>query len=96
MPSYRVVLTIGALRPGVGPQAVAPAAADAAAQLTVVEATDIAVVAGTARVTVRYVADDEEIAVQVAEHTAAATNVTAAVQNWIVTERVGGSWVRVG
>ena len=96
MPSFRVVLTIGGLRPGVRPESVAPAAAAAAAELTMVEASDIAIVAGAARITVRYMADDAEIALQVAEHTAAAANGAAAVQTWKVTERVGGTWVRIG
>ena len=44
MPSYRVIMTIGALQPGVRPDAVLPAAAAAAAERTTVEASDLATV----------------------------------------------------
>ena len=94
MPSYRVVLTIGALRPGVAPQRILPIAADAARELTIVEANDLAVVAGEARITVRFEAEDAELALQIGEHVVAVTGSSAEVLRAIVTERVGGAWVR--
>jgi len=94
VPSYRVVLTIGALRPSVAPQRILPIAADAARELTIVEASDLAVVAGEARITVRFEAEDAELALQIGEHVVAVTGGSAEVLRAIVTERVGGAWVR--
>ena len=92
MPSFRVTLTIGDLRPGTDPRSVLPAAADAARELTVVEASEVNIVAGSARVTVRFSADDAEIARQVGHHIVASTNRVAAVARWAITQRVGGRW----
>jgi hypothetical protein len=94
MPSFRVTMTIGAVRPGVAPQSVAPAAADAGAQLTTVEASDVSVVSGAARLTVRFTADDAELARQIGAHIAAATDAAAQVIDWRLTERVGARWYR--
>ncbi|MDN4615891.1 hypothetical protein P5G50_15680 [Leifsonia sp. F6_8S_P_1B] len=94
MPSFRVIATVGLLRPGVPPTAVQPAAADAAAELTVVEASSIDVVRGEARLTVRFMADDVPGALHVAEHTVAALRALADVDAWRLTERVGGRWFR--
>lgn len=88
-------MIIGALRPGTRPESVLPAAAGAARELTVVEASDVAIVAGSARLTVRFMADDAEIAHQVGAHTVASTNTLAAVARWAITERVGGRWAAV-
>lgn len=52
MPSFRVTMTVGALRPGVPADRVLPSAADAAAELTTVEASSVNVVRGEARLTV--------------------------------------------
>ena len=73
MPSFRVTIAIGALRPGIAPATVLPAAAAAAATLTTVEASDLAVVAGSARLIVRFTAEDRELAEQVAAHVLAVT-----------------------
>lgn len=59
MPSYRVRMVVGDLRPGVDPATVLPAAADAAAALTAVEAQDVQVVRGEARITIRFEAPDD-------------------------------------
>jgi hypothetical protein len=95
MPSFRVTMTIGALRPGIAPDAVLPHAAAAATELTTVEASDVAVVSGQARVTVRFTADDRELAVQIADHVVAATDAVAQPVAHAVTERVKGRWLRV-
>ena len=58
MPSYRITITIGALRPGVEPPSVLPAAARAADELTTVEASDLGIVSGMPRIVVRFTADD--------------------------------------
>jgi hypothetical protein len=93
MPSYRVIMTIGALRPGVRPDAVLPAAAAAAAERTTVEASDLAVVAGTARATVRFTADDGDVAAAIGGHIVERTRTVADPVSWLVTERVKGRWL---
>ncbi|POH62477.1 hypothetical protein C3B61_16630 [Cryobacterium zongtaii] len=95
MPSYRVIMSIGALQPGVRPEAVLPAAAGAAAELTTVEASDLAVVAGSARATVRFTADDGTAALAIGDHVVAKTGQVAAPVSWLVTERVKGRWLPV-
>jgi hypothetical protein len=95
MPSYRVIMSIGALQPGVRPDAVLPAAAAAAAELTTVEASDLAVVAGSARATVRFTAEDADAALAVGRHVVAGTRRVADPVTWQVTERVKGRWLPV-
>ncbi|MEC5185096.1 hypothetical protein RCH12_002572 [Cryobacterium sp. MP_3.1] len=95
MPSYRVIMSIGTLQPGVRPEAVLPAAAGAAAELTTVEASDLAVVAGSARATVRFTADDGTAALAIGDHVVAQTRLVAAPVSWLVTERVKGRWLPV-
>lgn len=85
-------MTIGALRPGVSPDKVLPTAAAAARELATVEASDLGTVAGAARITIRYTADDAELARQLGEHIAASTGRAAEVLVWKVTERVKGRW----
>lgn len=95
MPSYRVTMIIGALQPGVRPDAVLPAAAAAAAERTTVEASDLAVVAGSPRATVRFTADDGAAALAIGDHIVAATRRFAVPVSWQVTERVRGRWLPV-
>ena len=71
MPSFRVIVSVGRLHPGVDPRSIEPAAADAARELAVVEASSVDVVAGEARLTVRFTEDTERSALRVAEHTVA-------------------------
>jgi len=92
VPSYRVILTVGALRPGTPPEDVVPAAAAAAGALAVVEASGVDVVRGEARITVRFTADDADVAAVVAERTVGGTGEVAEVLSWRLTERVGGRW----
>jgi type V secretory pathway adhesin AidA len=92
VPSYRVILTVGALRPGTPPEDVVPTAAAAAGALAVVEASGVDVVRGEARITVRFTADDADSAAVVAERTAEGTEAVAEVLSWRLTERVGGRW----
>ncbi len=92
MPSYRDTMTVGSLRPGVSPASVLPAAAEAAGLLATVEASDIAVVSGTARLTVRFTCDDPSIARQIGEWVVASVSALADIPTFIVTERVGTRW----
>lgn len=70
-----------------------PAASDAAASLTTVEASDISVVAGEARIVVRFTGDDTEIAAQIGDFVATRVNALAQVTSAIVTRRVKGRWL---
>jgi hypothetical protein len=92
MPDFRVTMVVGALRPGVTPDRVLPAATAAAGELTMVEASDLAVVAGEARVTIRFESDDGELATQIAEHVVVVTAGLADVTRFAVTRRVRGRW----
>lgn len=85
-------MTIGMLRNGITPDTVLPTAATAAAALTTVEASDLGIVAGVPRITIRFTADDGEIAGQLGYHVAQATDAVADVLSWRVTERVKGRW----
>lgn len=96
MPSFRVTLAVGSLAPGVSPAAVLPAAKSAASELVVVEAADLQVVSGQARVVVRFAADDAEIAAQVGRHVASTVQALAAVTGWRITSRNGSRWEQVG
>lgn len=95
MPSYRVILVVGRLLPGVRPEQVLPAAADAAAELTRVEARDLAVVSGEPRITVRFLADDDAGAFQVAGRVVGEVTGLAAVPRSVVTRREGTRWIPV-
>lgn len=93
MPSFRIMLTVGALRPGVHPASVLPECAAAAAALTTVEASDIGVVAGTPRLTVRFTADDPAAAARIAQAVLTSARELAAVSRSTLTRRDGGRWV---
>src|SRR5659263_502402 len=58
-------MVVGDLRDGVDPATVLPAAADAARELTAVEASYVEVVRGTPRLTVRFEAPDDAAAAAV-------------------------------
>lgn len=92
MPSYRITVTIGALRPGVEPPSVLPAAARAAAELTTVEASDLGIVSGMPRITVRFTADDAETAQSIAAHVVSVVSTLAEPLAATMTERVKGRW----
>lgn len=85
-------MTVGMLRGRVTPESVLPTAADAARELTTVEAADLGIVAGAPRITIRYTADDAELARQLGSHVASATDAVAEVLQWKVTERMKGRW----
>jgi hypothetical protein len=85
-------MAVGALAAGVTPDRVLPAARSAALELVVVEAADLQVVSGQARIVVRFAADDSDIAEQVAQHVATVTSTTAVVDSWRLTERDGSRW----
>jgi hypothetical protein len=84
------------LRSGASPEQVEPAAAAAAEEVAVLEASTVAVVRGEARLTVRFTVDDRELALQVARHVIASTERLAETLDASVTERDGGTWRRIG
>jgi hypothetical protein len=90
--SYRVVLAVGLLRPGVDPADVLPAAAAAAQAVTEVEARDLAVVAGEARVVVRYLASDDAAARRIGDRVHARVRELAQVDRVTVDRRDGPRW----
>ena len=92
MPSFRITLIIGALLPGVAPDSVLPNLAAAAAELTTVEAADLAVVAGSPRAIVRFTADDAAMALRVGAHVLATARTEVEPASWQVTERVKARW----
>lgn len=95
MPSFRVTVTIGTLRPGIAPESVLPFAADAAARSAVVEASDLAIVRGAPRIVVRYTADDVGQGWLVGASVVQALAVVADAGAWTVTVRDGGRWYPV-
>ncbi|GAB2507986.1 hypothetical protein [Paramicrobacterium agarici] len=95
MASYRVTLSPGAMRAGVAPERVIPTVADAIAELTTVEASDLQLVRGTPRIVVRFESDDDELAEQVAAHAASVASSVVEVAGWFLTRRDGGRWKRV-
>ena len=95
MPSFRVTVTVGAVRPGVHHEAVLPFAAEAAARRAVVEASDIAVVRGSARIIVRYTADDVGRGWEIGRDVVEDLRAVAEARNWAVTLRDGGRWYPV-
>jgi len=95
MPSFRVTMTIGALRPGVAPDRVLPTATDAAADLTTAEASSVNVVRGEARLTVRFTAEDAELAEQIARHVVDTTATVAEPLAWQLTRSSKDRWVTV-
>lgn len=74
------------------PDSVLPAARAATVEVATLEASDVQVVGGEARIVVRFTADDRDVAEQVARHVASATTRAAEVTAWRLTERVGGRW----
>jgi len=92
MPSFRVTMTIGSLRGSTPPDRVLPTAAAAAARLTTVEASSLNVVAGSARITIRFTAEAAGEALIVGRQVVCATGAVAEVISSVVTERVKGRW----
>ncbi len=95
MPSFRVTITIGTLRPGVLPEAVLPFAAAAAATRAVVEASDLSVVRGSARIIIRFTAEDAALGWSIGRNVAADLRRVAEPLAWDVTMRDGGRWYPV-
>jgi hypothetical protein len=92
VPSFRVILSIGALQAGVAAASVLPSVAASAATITTVEASGVDVVRGSARITIRFTADDDITATGVARQVIDSTRSLADVPSWMITRRTGGRW----
>lgn len=92
MTSYRIALGVGLLRPGSTPDVVLPAAAAAARETTTVESYDLAVVAGAARINVRFTAEGNDEAALVARRVRAAVGALAGVTDPELSRRYGPRW----
>ena len=101
MPSFRLELEIGRLRPGHQPDAVMNAAR-ASLEAFHVDSTDIAVTAGTPRILLRFTVPDSNEAVESQAARLAAVRARDAVdavattgQLWVLRRR-GGRWLPLG
>ncbi|WP_445441835.1 hypothetical protein [Clavibacter sp. km1a] len=95
MPSYRITMTVGALRPGTDPASVLPAAAAEATRVATLEANDIQVIRGEPRLTVRFTAEDDPAAERIAAAVRARTAELVDVPRASITRRDGGAWTRI-
>ncbi len=95
VPSYRVSIGVGLLRPGVDPAHVLPTAAAAARELATVEASDLAVTHGEARITVRFTVADDERALAVGQHVVATVDGLGDTTRPTLDRRAGPRWTPV-
>jgi hypothetical protein len=92
VPSYRVTANVGLLRPGTSAPAVLPAAVEAARALTTVEAHDVGVVRGQARVTVRFESPGDGQARRVAWAVLERLDELAEISDGRLVRRYGNRW----
>lgn len=92
MPSYRLILNVGALGQGVRADALLPAARAAVAEHALVEHAEVGIRAGAAELTVRFLADDPRAAHAVAEAALPGIRPLAEIPTWRITHRVGTRW----
>ncbi|AEI10956.1 MULTISPECIES: hypothetical protein [Cellulomonas] len=95
MPSYRVRAFVGLLRPGTAAPDLLPDAVAFARTLVVVEASDVEVVRGRARVTVRYQADDDAHARRAGWAVLHHLDERAEIEGRTLTRRFGARWYPV-
>lgn len=92
MPSYRVTAAVGLLRPGTSAPDVLPAAVEVARALATVEAHDVGVVRGQARVTVRFEAPGDGEARRVGWAVLERLDELAEISDGRLTRRYGNRW----
>ncbi|WP_172191186.1 FMN-dependent dehydrogenase [Actinomyces faecalis] len=95
MPSYRTILTIGALAVGRGPLDVERAARRAVEASTTLESFQVDVVRGEPRVTIRFTGADDGEARSVHERTTAAVRQVANAPRAVLAQVVSGRSVPV-
>lgn len=96
MPSYRVMLSVGSLRPGVRPDTLLPSAAASAAEHATVEANDIMMLRGEPQLVVRFTGTDDDFALGVGSAVEWTVSGLADLRGARVTRRDGGAWTLVG
>ena len=96
MPSYRVMLSVGSLRPGVRPDTLLPSAAASAAEHATVEANDLLMLRGEPQLVVRFTGTDDDFALGVGSAVESTIDRLAEVRGARVTRRDGGAWTLVG
>ena len=92
MPSYRVRMVVGDLRPGVDPATVLPAATDAAREHAAVEAAYLELLRGAPWLTVRFESPDDATAAGVRRAVVARTEGLVEVSASRVYRRYGARW----
>ena len=92
MPSYRVRANVGLLRPGTAAPELLPDAVAFARTHVTVEASDVQVVRGRARVTVRFQADDDASARQAGWAVLHRLDELAEIDGRHLTRRFGARW----
>jgi len=92
VPSYRVTAHVGLLRPGTSAPDVLPQAVAAARALATVEAFDVGVVRGQARVTVRFEADHDTAARRVGWAVLERLDELADISDGRLVRRYGNRW----
>ncbi|GEL95857.1 hypothetical protein [Cellulomonas composti] len=95
MPSYRVRAFVGLLRPGTAAPDLLPGAVAFARTLVTVEASDLEVVRGRARVTIRYQADDDASARRAGWAVLHHLDDRAEIEGRSLTRRFGARWYAV-
>ncbi|NNH06683.1 hypothetical protein [Cellulomonas fimi] len=95
MPSYRVRAFVGALRPGTAAPDLLPSAVAFARETVTVESSDVDVVRGRARVTVRFQADDDATARRAGWAVLHHLDERAEIDGRSVTRRFGARWYPV-
>lgn len=95
MPSYRVQAFVGLLRPGTSAPDLLPDAVRVAGGMVTVEAHDLAVVRGRARVTIRFQADDDATARRAGWAVLHRLDELAEIEGRSVTRRFGQRWYPV-
>lgn len=92
MPSYRVTAAVGLLRPGTDAPDVLPQAVEAARAHATVEAFDVGVVRGRARVTVRFECPGDGEARRTGRAVLERLDELADIEDGALTRRWGNRW----
>jgi hypothetical protein len=95
MPSYRFTATVGMLRPGVAAASVLPTLTTDARSLAIVEASNVSVVAGKARLVIRFTGEDDPDAVSIAEGIAGFALELVELHEIGLTRRAKQAWIDV-
>ena len=95
MPSYRVAVAVGLLRPGTRAPDLLPELVRTAEELALVEAHDLSVVRGQARLTIRFTGDDDASARRTAWAVLARADELAETAEPRFTRRYGARWYPV-